>query len=440
MATQGSLTVDISGLDQAFASVTQRVNQRINDMQKDFEAAGAAIGLSFSSAAQSAAQKAAGTMSQFSEAFQPASDSVAALIKNNAQLGQMLNDSARKMPDYSKASLAVPTQASILAMTGSAEADQVGMGGRQAALSKALSANDVSFANKQVELAKTYSTKGGDSSPAYQAELASLADAHAQMATQIQANYDAMTKSLGDWTNGATAAWGDYLDSAGNVAGKTKTMFATAFSDMDDAVYNFAMTGKFSFSDFAKSVIADMAKIAAKTATSSALSSLLGMAGSAVMSFFTGGSTPTVPGVTTTSVGGMSQTFNPQLDASLMGSHPGGAFAKGGAFTNSVATSPTVAPMALFGEAGPEAIMPLSRGPDGSLGVLASGAGQGTSSNQVVIQQTINVGDSQANATSGVKTQDLANAYAGAARQGAAEQIARDLQPGGRIWSAINGR
>lgn len=436
MATQGSLTVDISGLDQAFASVTQRVNQRINDMQKNFEAAGAAIGLSFSNAAQSAAQKAAGTMSQFSDAFQPASDSVAALIKNNAQLGQMLNDSARKMPDYSKASLAVPTQASILAMTGSAEAAQVGMGGRQAALSKALSANDVSFANSQLQLG----AKGGDSSPDYQAKLASLSDAHAQMATQIQANYDAMTKSLGDWTNGATAAWGDYLDSAGNVAGKTKTMFATAFSDMDDAVYNFAMTGKFSFSDFAKSVIADMAKIAAKTATSSALSSLLGMAGSAVMSFFTGGNTSTVPTVTTTSVGGMSETFNPQLDTSLMGGYSGGAFAKGGAFTNSVATSPTVAPMALFGEAGPEAIMPLSRGPDGSLGVLASGAGQGTSSNQVVIQQTINVGDSQGNGTSGVKTQDLANAYAGAARQGAAEQIARDLQPGGRIWSAINGR
>lgn len=50
------------------------------------------------------------------------------------------------------------------------------------------------------------------------------------------------------------------------------------------------------------------------------------------------------------------------------------AFAKGGVFTNSVVSTPTLAPMALFGEAGDEAIMPLSRGPGGVLGVRAFGA------------------------------------------------------------------
>ena len=47
------------------------------------------------------------------------------------------------------------------------------------------------------------------------------------------------------------------------------------------------------------------------------------------------------------------------------------AFATGGAFTNGIFNRPTMAPMALFGEAGPEAIMPLQRGPDGRLGVTA---------------------------------------------------------------------
>jgi phage-related minor tail protein len=96
----------------------------------------------------------------------------------------------------------------------------------------------------------------------------------------------------------------------------------------------------------------------------------------------------------------------------------------------------------MFGEAGPEAIMPLSRGSDGSLGVqVQGGAMGGTSSNQVVIQQTINVGDSSGSGASGdMNSQTVAKAYAGAAKQGAAEQIARDLKPGGQIWSAINGR
>ncbi|MBE3639733.1 phage tail tape measure protein [Mangrovicoccus algicola] len=61
-------------------------------------------------------------------------------------------------------------------------------------------------------------------------------------------------------------------------------------------------------------------------------------------------------------------------------------FAKGGSFAQGrvmpfarggVVSSPTAFPMrggtGLMGEAGPEAIMPLSRGPDGSLGVRAQG-------------------------------------------------------------------
>ncbi|WP_147615877.1 phage tail length tape measure family protein [Treponema pectinovorum] len=55
-------------------------------------------------------------------------------------------------------------------------------------------------------------------------------------------------------------------------------------------------------------------------------------------------------------------------------------FAKGGTFTNSIVTSPTVFRFArgsdfgtgLMGEAGPEAIMPLKRGSDGTLGVESS--------------------------------------------------------------------
>jgi lambda family phage tail tape measure protein len=62
-------------------------------------------------------------------------------------------------------------------------------------------------------------------------------------------------------------------------------------------------------------------------------------------------------------------------------------FAKGGVFTNSVVSSPTLFKFAnggalsngVMGEAGPEAIMPLTRGPGGRLGVDASGSGGGVS-------------------------------------------------------------
>jgi hypothetical protein len=48
-------------------------------------------------------------------------------------------------------------------------------------------------------------------------------------------------------------------------------------------------------------------------------------------------------------------------------------FANGGAFTNGVVDTPTRFNMGLMGEAGPEAIMPLTRMADGSLGVAYSG-------------------------------------------------------------------
>ena len=48
------------------------------------------------------------------------------------------------------------------------------------------------------------------------------------------------------------------------------------------------------------------------------------------------------------------------------------AFAAGGAFTNSVVTTPTYFNIGLMGEAGPEAIMPLARTADGKLGVRST--------------------------------------------------------------------
>lgn len=59
-------------------------------------------------------------------------------------------------------------------------------------------------------------------------------------------------------------------------------------------------------------------------------------------------------------------------------------FAKGGTFTNSVVNSPTLfrfangGALGEMGEAGPEAIMPLKRGPNGALGVQMHGGGKPT--------------------------------------------------------------
>jgi tape measure domain-containing protein len=90
---------------------------------------------------------------------------------------------------------------------------------------------------------------------------------------------------------------------------------------------------------------------------------------------FTGGTSSAVP----TDAAGWGSSFQTSLPN--VGSVGKIGFARGGAFSNSIVSSPTMFKFAdggamrtgLMGEAGPEAIMPLSRGADGSLGVQANG-------------------------------------------------------------------
>jgi Ca2+-binding EF-hand superfamily protein len=68
-------------------------------------------------------------------------------------------------------------------------------------------------------------------------------------------------------------------------------------------------------------------------------------------------------------------------------------FATGGAFSNQVVTRPTSFQLGLMGEAGPEAIMPLARTRDGSLGVVSQPAPDSSFSVELLQQNQALVGE-----------------------------------------------
>lgn len=156
------------------------------------------------------------------------------------------------------------------------------------------------------------------------------------------------------------------------------------FEGFGDAIVDFAQTGKWSFGDMVKSMIADLARLEMKmqmTKLYDASGGLGKLLGSVLPAVF-GGSSYSGTGIDPTTITGaditaaysrISQAKGGAFDSGLL------KFAKGGAFTNQVVNTPTQFKFAqgagIMGEAGPEAIMPLQRDNRGNLGVRAQGGG-----------------------------------------------------------------
>lgn len=287
---------------------------------------------------------------------------------------------------------ALEQQQRALELAGQRAVVGVGRGDRQNALSGELNTQQDRYAQQVLDLENQRSDPSRNMSEAeFERKSQALASANKKATDQIQQNYADVEAAQGDWTKGASSAWENYLDSAKNIAGQTKTLFGNAFSSMEDSIVNFAMTGKASFADFAKSIIADMARIAARQAASGLLGGLVNLGVSAASAYFGGGSGNGMEagssGAVSSNLGasqaGYGSAYFPQA---LGGAWSQGVqmFADGGAFTNSIVSKPTAFGMAggrmgVMGEAGDEAVMPLTRTAGGQLGVRAVGGGGGTS-------------------------------------------------------------
>lgn len=211
---------------------------------------------------------------------------------------------------------------------------------------------------------------------AYEQRLADLAEFQSRETQAEVDGYERRLQAMADYRNGARRAWQNIQADANDVASAMDDGLTAGFYSARDALADFATTGKLNFHDFASSVINDMARIAAQQAATSALSGLLGIGASALGGWFGGSATA---GASASGYTGSAYSNWAAMQAD------GGAwangvqfFANGGVFTNSVVNTPTAFGMAggrmgMVGEAGPEAILPLARNSDGSLGVRMVG-------------------------------------------------------------------
>lgn len=92
----------------------------------------------------------------------------------------------------------------------------------------------------------------------------------------IKNGYDELRQAEGDWLAGTSAAWANYQQQASNAAQQMGDVVGNAIGGFEDAWVKFTTTGKLSFSDLTKSVLADLARIAARQAILGIVNSVAG--------------------------------------------------------------------------------------------------------------------------------------------------------------------
>ncbi|QLR06006.1 phage tail tape measure protein [Providencia rettgeri] len=163
-----------------------------------------------------------------------------------------------------------------------------------------------------------------------------------------------------DWFAGMKTAWGDYRDSALDANAQIQSVTSATLNGFSSQLAETLTGGEASFRDFTRSILKMLTEIALKMSIVKGFEAF-GFGGGSVVANANGGVYNT-PGLS--------------------------------AYSGQIVSKPTLFPFArgagLMGEAGPEAILPLRRGIDGKLGVVAANsnknAGGFYQTNHITIQ------------------------------------------------------
>jgi lambda family phage tail tape measure protein len=253
-----------------------------------------------------------------------------------------------------------------------------------------------------------------------------------QKQAELMADYMEKWDKLAKGKTGPAAfavKFNEYAENATNFWANLGDVATNALDGMSQSLTDMIMTGKANFRDFARSVLADLLQMMIRSMMVQSIMAGIGYIGSMGNT----ANATTTAATSGTGSGAMSTGAQHMPGFAKGGAFSGGGvipFAKGGIFggmafgsafqrmgnrgflgagykyldepwmgaggaaskfaSGGVVGRPTVFPMAngnigLMGEAGPEAIMPLSRGADGKLGVNASGGGGGSVNNVKIV-------------------------------------------------------
>lgn len=221
----------------------------------------------------------------------------------------------------------------------------------------------------------------------YDRETAALNDALQQRLGLLEDHYKKRDELEGDWIAGAKNGLANWVDTSSDYYSQVSGLVGNTLDGLVDNMADALNGNKADWADWANSVLSELQKVLLRAILVNSLKSaggsgFFGSLGGLFGGASAGGSTPSgaydsaASGLTLNAKGGVYDS--PDLSQ----------------FRNGIVSSPTMFAFAkgagLMGEAGPEAIMPLTRTADGSLGVrMVDDAVSSISAGGNSIQQTI---------------------------------------------------
>ena len=298
-----------------------------------------------------------------------------------------------------------------------------GLGNKQRERLRERLAIELEYLDQHRDLQKQYQA-GDINQTVYDRETQALKDAQAQR-LEIQEDYYSQIDALqADWVTGARDGLADWVDDSTNYATLAADAMQSALSGISSNIVDMLNGNKASWKDWGISVMKVIEQVMVNMMIANAASSIGSLFGGAASSSASSG------------------TALQSYGANLQFNAKGGVYSSAdlSQYSNSVVSSPTMFAFAkgagLMGEAGPEAIMPLTRAADGSLGVRALGIGGGNGGGMNInINAPVNITqDGSAGEISNANTASTARQLEGIVQQTLTDRLRKEISPGGILY------
>uniref|UniRef100_UPI00397CC7FC phage tail tape measure protein n=1 Tax=Citrobacter youngae TaxID=133448 RepID=UPI00397CC7FC len=304
-----------------------------------------------------------------------------------------------------------------------------GLGEKQQKQMQELLQLEQKYNAQRQQLDRDYADKSkGMSEETYNAKSQMLTDALGRERAIMQQHYENLDAMNNDWLGGVEQGFRNWMDTASTYSTQMSGVVQGAMSGLVDTMADGLSGSKADWNEWSMSVLKSLQKVLLNAMIVNGIKSMQGAGiwGSLFGSANSGGSTPSgVYGSASSGLDFFKQNAKGGVyDSPSLSAYSGGVFDSPKLFAFAKGAG-------VFGEAGPEAIMPLARTPDGNLGVRMMGEQGGGFSGDIIVQQTIHVsgnGDAALNRAMEEAARKGANDGARQARQ----EMLQDFQSRGQ--------